>query len=392
METIQPILKRGRDVWDQINMPEKEFKLRINNLRDYMAEKGISVALVFGSGVDNCGDICYLTNFSTKMNVSAILILPLKEEPTLFFEGPSRELKTGARITWVEDIRSSLSGSFSSSGSLAKDCLNFLNEKHLIPSKIGVSGVKRLMPFHEYRTLMEGLKGCEIIDIDEIFIELRMKKTEKEIDQIRRASRTICNTLSFVMDLILDKVNERIFEAKLDWFARIQGAEDVRILLANSKDSNWALRPADDRIIQSGEEITLYLATSFERYWADIIRTFSLKDSKFLEVKDEKINKLYRNIIDSIKLGTSISDFYNETLRRIEEDGYIYIPDYSLGNGIGLSLEESPFINKSNEGQFLSNMCFSFRLTVKDNMNRYIMLGDTLLIKESVPEILTKNP
>lgn len=29
METLQPILKRGRDVWDKINMPVDEFLLRI---------------------------------------------------------------------------------------------------------------------------------------------------------------------------------------------------------------------------------------------------------------------------------------------------------------------------------------------------------------------------
>lgn len=391
METLQPILKRGRDVWDKINMPKDEFILRINRLRNYMDNKGISVLLVFGRGVDNCADVCYLTNFSTKMNVSTILILPQKGNPTLFFEGPSRELKTGQQITWVEDIRSSLAGAFSSSGSLAKDCLKFLNEKNLIPSKLGVLNLRQLMSFQEYKILMEGLKGCEIIELDEIFIELRMKKSEKESNQISRASRIVYNTLIFVSDLRLEELNERIFEAKLDWYARIQGAEDVRILLANSGDSTWALRPADDRIIQSGEEITLYIATSFERYWAEGIRSFLLKDSKFLELKDEKINELYIKIIKSIKPGELISEFYHKTLGEIEKSGYIYIPDYGLGNGIGLSLEEFPFLKEKEEKRFFSGMCISLHLPLKDKKEKYFMLGDTILINESGPTILTKD-
>jgi len=108
MDTLQPILKRGRDVWDQINMPKQEFLLRINQVRNYMKKHRISLFLIYGYGTDHCADICYLTNFQTKMNVSAVLILPRDGEPTLFFEGPSRELKTGQRITWIEDIRSSL--------------------------------------------------------------------------------------------------------------------------------------------------------------------------------------------------------------------------------------------------------------------------------------------
>lgn len=356
-----------------------------------MAERKISLLLIFGSGVNNCGDICYLTNFSTKMNISAVLILPFNGDPVLFFEGPSRELKTGQRITWIEDIRSSLSGVFSSSGSIAKDCIKFLNESKFIPSKIGLVGLRKFMPFNEYKNLIEGLKGCEIIETDEIFIELRMKKSEREINQIRRASRIIRNTFSFTLDLILDKVNERAIEAKLDWFTRLQGAEDTRILLASSRDLNWALRPSDDRIIHSGEEITFYISTMFERYWADGIRTFFLKDSKFIEVKNEKIDELYRNIIGSIKPGKSISDFFYETLVKIEKEGYIFISDYGLGNGIGLSLEESPFLNKDEINRFYSGMCFSFRLPIKDKDDNYIMIGDTLLINESGPEILTKN-
>ena len=48
METLQPILKRGRDVWDQINMPKGEFLQRVEKIREKMAGAGIDVLLLYG--------------------------------------------------------------------------------------------------------------------------------------------------------------------------------------------------------------------------------------------------------------------------------------------------------------------------------------------------------
>jgi len=391
MDTLQPILKRGRDVWDQINMPKQEFLLRINQVRNYMKKHRISLFLIYGYGTDHCADICYLTNFQTKMNVSAVLILPRDGEPTLFFEGPSRELKTGQRITWIEDIRSSLSGAFSPSGSLAKNCLKFLNGANLIPSKIGLVGVRQFMPFQEYKILIEGLKGCKVLEVDDLFKELRMKKSKTESDQIRRASRIVNTTLNFISDLVLNKMDERIFEAKIDWFARIQGAEDIRILFANSGESNWSLRPSKNRLIKQDEKVSVYLALSFERYWVEGIKTFVAKDSKLIEINNENVKELYQNVIKGIRPGKLISEFYQEVMKIIKASGFIYVPEYVLINGIGLSLEEPPFLKKASNQKFLEDMCVALRLTVKDKDGEYFIFGDTILIHEHSNEVLTQG-
>jgi Xaa-Pro aminopeptidase len=389
METLQPILKRGRDVWDQINMPKEEFLRRVEKIREEMTKKSIDVLLLYGTGVYDCGNVCYISNYATKLTAGALVVIPRKGELTLFFEGSSRELKIGQRLTWVDDIRSSLAGVFSSTGSLAGDCIKYLQESHLIPSKIGFVGFRRLMPYREFQLFIEGTKGCEVFDADSIINKMRMKKSQRECDQIRRASRIVNNALNSVPGMVLANRDERTMEAKIDWAVRLQGAEDVRILLAKPKHADWALNPAGDTLIFPGDRVIVYLTASFERYYTEVMRTFVAGNSGFSEVNDEKITELYRQIMAAIKPGKSISQFYKETMDTIRGKEAKYIPDYGLGNGIGLSLQEIPFFDEKDANRFSKGMCFVLRLALQDQGRGAMMIGNTICLSESGAEILT---
>jgi Xaa-Pro aminopeptidase len=389
METVQPILKRGRDVWDQINMPKSEFLRRVERIREEMRKEGMDVLLLYGAGVYDCGNVCYVSNYATKMTAGALAVLPKKGDLTLFFEGSSRELKIGQKLTWVDDIRSSLAGVFSSTGSLAGDCVKYLQESHLIPSKIGLVGLRDLMPYGEFQRLIEGAKGCKFVDADHIIRNMRMKKSTRECDQIRRASRIVSNALSTIPSMVWANRDERTMEAKIDWAARLQGAEDVRVLLGRPKQPDWALNPAGDTPISPGDSVIVYLAASFERYYAEGVRTFIAGNSGFSEVKDEKINEPYQKIMAAVKPGKSASQFFKETMNELRRKDVKYIPDYGLGHGIGLSLKELPFLDEKDTTQFPEGMCLVLRIGIRDQERGAIMTGNTLCLSEAGTEILT---
>jgi hypothetical protein len=67
METMQPALKNGRNVYDMINMPKEEFNGRIERVRAAMAERGIDLLLVYTTGLTDYGDVAYLTNFVIRL-------------------------------------------------------------------------------------------------------------------------------------------------------------------------------------------------------------------------------------------------------------------------------------------------------------------------------------
>ena len=43
MDTLKPTLKRGRNVWDRVNMPVTEFQERLDKIQGQMEKEGIDV-------------------------------------------------------------------------------------------------------------------------------------------------------------------------------------------------------------------------------------------------------------------------------------------------------------------------------------------------------------
>jgi len=388
VETLQPILKRGRNVWDPINMPKQEFLQRVERIRHKMESEGLDVLLLYGD-IHDYGYSCYISNFLVRLPAGALVVLPRTGEPTLFFVGSSRELKLGQRVTWIDDIRSSLAGAFSSTGSLAGDCVNYLKEKGYGSSRIGMAGLRQFMSHGEFQRLTEGVQGSEFVDAGHMVRDMRMIKSARECDQIRRAARIVRTTLDAIPGMVLSEMDERSLEIKIDWAARIQGPDDVRILLGRPKEAGWALRPDGDSVLTNGAAIIVYLATSFEQYWAEGARTFVVENGNFRETRNEKAIGLYQQIAAAVKPGKPAAEFYRDAIHEMTAKAGEYISDYGLGDGIGLSCGEAPFLDGRDATPFSQGMCFSLRMTIPDEETGAIMIGNTICVTEWGADILT---
>jgi Xaa-Pro dipeptidase len=87
--------------------------------------------------------------------------------------------------------------------------------------------------------------------------------------------------------------------------------------------------------------------------------------------------------------GKAVSGFYEEVIAEIKKSGLEPIPDYGLGQGIGLGLHEEPYINGTDQTPMKQGMCFALRLAVKNGKNGAVMTGDTILLTDDGPEKLT---
>jgi Xaa-Pro aminopeptidase len=183
-------------------------------------------------------------------------------------------------------------------------------------------------------------------------------------------------------------MDERSLEIRIDWAARIQGPDDVRILLGKPKEAGWALNPHGDAVLAAKDAVIVYLAVSFEQYWAEAARTFVVEKGNFVETRNEKTSGLYRQIADAIKPGKAAAEFYREAIDGIRARAGGYISDYGLGDGIGLSCREAPFLDGKDTTPFGEGMCFSLRLTIPDEKTGAIMTGNTVCLSDVGTEIL----
>jgi Xaa-Pro dipeptidase len=381
METMQPILKNGRNSWDRVNMPEAEFHERVNKIRKAMKRENLDLLLLYGNGYDDYGNYSYLSNYVVRLARGALVLLPVKGEPALIFEGASRGIPSVRKTTWIREIRAGADAS--------KECVKFLEENTWERSAVGLIGVKSQMPCDQLEYLRNSLKGSKLLDVDPMLREMRIIKSPREIDQVRRAARILSRALAVLSETFFSEVNEKTIEGTLYREARIEGAEDFRMMISRPKRDQGTFRPPEEAILSPGETVCLYLAVEFERYWSEAIRTFTVKDGLLVPVAREDMNDRYQRIAELLEPRKTASSFCNEAFSQIRKEKAELLPAYALGQGIGLSPRESPTLSKGDKTVLKEGMCLTVRLLVKDETLGALMIGNTLLLTKKGPEILT---
>ncbi|MDP2644153.1 MAG: M24 family metallopeptidase [Desulfobacterales bacterium] len=383
METMQPTLTRGRFLWDPTHMPKAEFLSRVSKIQKEMKKENIGVLLVYSRSFES-GNICYIGNTVPRAaGGGAAVIIPQQGEVALIYRGEKREVAGTKLITWIDEVIPS--------SRFAEDCVNYLKEKNLLSSTIGAVACKRLMPYAQWQIILEGTKQCKMVDADHILTGMRMVKSERECDQIRRASRIINHIIGSIPDTTLKSMNEEFLEAVLDKEARMAGAEDIRILIAKPKGGEWALRPPEDAQISRGDSLIIYLAASFERYWSEGIRTFVAESASLTQPKLDDAQALYERIRQGIKPGKTASQCYKEAVDELQKSKVDFIPTYGLGQGIGLDLQEAPMLTGEDSTMLKEGMLLTFHLAIKDADLGAIMLGNTLYLGKDGAELLTEG-
>ena len=380
MQTMQPTLRNGRNIWDRIHMPLQEFRGRIESLRKTMRARGIDALLAYGHAFDHYGNPCYLSNYMIRLPKGFLVALTL-DEIALFFEGAARGLASAKRLTWVEDVRPC--------PDISQDCVKFLEEKSLTASKIGLAGIDEWMPQDQRQFLGEALEGCTLVDAGPFLREMRMIKSDRELDQIRRASRIVRTVFEKLEGLTVSGLSERALEAAMIKEARLDGAEDVRFLFGRPGQEDWALHPAGEDSLNKNGALIIVLALVYERYWSEAVRTFRVEGNA-LAVPDLKASEaLYRELTDCVLPGKPVSKCYQDLMAKIEAGDGDYIPEYGLGRGIGLSPGEWPLLEHEATVDLERGMCLTLRLCMRDETLGSIMMGNTIAVTEKGIEVLT---
>lgn len=380
MEVLRTTLRRGRNVWDRINMPEGEFEARVEELRRIMAEGQVDVALLYGDAWKDYANVCYVSNYYPIMGGS-ICVVPQNGEVALIFWGSGRGIQYTEEVTWVKRLIPS--------PDIVAACARHLDELGLSSATVGLVGFGELMPHQELQAFYGLIGGCKIVDFGRAVREMRAVKSAKERDQVHRASRLLAESFDVVAGLPFLGETEVALGAALDRRARLEGGEDARILVAKPQQEEWAFRPCEDVRLSNGETVAIYSAAEFERYWAEMVRTFAIGENGIVPVVNPELDSLYEQVVGLIVPGKPISKFCREVDVLLAKGGYGFVPHYGLGHGIGMSVNEAPTIDAGNEEVFEVGMCLSLHMAGGDVQEVGAVIGNSLVVSEEGTKILT---
>lgn len=331
MHTLHTVLNRGLSIWDSARIPEEEFRGRLDRVREGMREHSCDLLLVYGDSW-KYGNLAYLTHFLPK-NRGALAVIPMEGAPALIVQEPSRNNPFSKTLTWIQELHSV--------GSLSRGLGEAIKEKMLKPKKVGLVTVKEQLNIREWREMAKLLEGAELCDLSDFLSELRALKSPREAALIEEAARILAKALSLFEKEARPGMKEYEIFAHLDREARRLGAEDFRLLLARSSKPQVGLRPAGGSALEKGEGYLILVGASYQRYWAEVGRTFCLGSVAESTAKAYgQARLLFGRLREEVNKGV----FACSWLSGLPSPAQNSLKAYGLGNGVGLDFAERPFL------------------------------------------------
>jgi Xaa-Pro aminopeptidase len=344
---------------------------RLKRFDAKLDEKGLDAFLVTGQN-----NVYYLTGF---WGTSA----------TVFISKTHRLFVTDARYTLI--AKQTVQG-FDIIES--RDALSEI-AKVIASDAIATIGFDSQVSFAYYQTLQEIFEHYDLRAQSNFMEELRMIKDASEIATIRKACSISDRAFTDMLDFIKPGQTTELQVANfLDFRMREYGASGVSFetIAASGYRSAMPHGVASEKIIQSGETLTLDFGCYYNHYVSDMTRTIHIGETtdEEREIYDVVL-RANQAVIDSVKAGMTRRDYDKLARDVIEKAGYGEHFTHGIGHGIGLDIHEIPFFENSDE-------LIEVGMTITDEPgiyldNKYgVRIEDDLVVTENGCEVLTLAP
>lgn len=183
-------------------------------------------------------------------------------------------------------------------------------------------------------------------------LDLRMIKTQAEIDKIVTAQKITEKSYQELLNYIKQGVTERELAVELEYLMKKNGAERIAFDLITISGKNTSLPHGvpGDKTLCDGEFITFDIGAVYEGYHSDMTRTVALgyATDEMREVYDIVL-EAHKKAANTIKVGNACADIDNAARDYIISKGYGEFFGHSTGHGVGLEIHEKPTVYLTND-------------------------------------------
>ena len=344
-------------MYSEVQIEHEEYEERISLLRQGMSEKGIDLALLFHST-----DIYYFSGTGTY----STLAVPLDGEPILLVRiGFERAL----RDTWLKPENVRRSQGIKSVKNLVLEQVPRAKvigiEKDVITADFG-ERLSRLLPQNQFQ------------DVSPIVLEIRMVKSEGELNILRKAGLISMEGFRKCEEVLSEGMTEIELQSEIERVQRQLGSGDVvtgramshtfGVIASGINSSKFSgpfismssmglsnARPfgASKRQMKKGDLVIVDKGTPFQGYHVDEARTYVIgKASDEQRRLFDIIIQMHSACLNAVQPGATTGDVYNAAKKiAIEFDCLEYFMGYGqygveyVGHGVGLEMDEPPLVS-----------------------------------------------
>ena len=368
----------------------KEYENRLEKAQSLMHLNQIDILLITTEQF-----MRYFTGFSTQFWQSPTrpwyLIIPIKGLPKAVI--PDIGL-SAMQKTWIKEIYTWPSPKPKDDGiSLISRVINEIPSKfNIIGAELGKEMSLR-MPLKDFFLLKSNLSR-KIIDASSILWELRLIKSNAEIDKIKHICKIASNSFENLPSLINKGDSERDIAKKMKIDLISRGADSIPYLPVISGEGGVSqiIYEPSSRVIKNGDILFLDTGSTFDGYFCDFDRNYAIgKASKIVNDVYEILWIATQNAIEITKPGLPIYKLWIVMINSLNK----YLPNNfskgRFGHGFGLQLTEPPSITFNNNMKLEPNMVLTLEPSIEFTPGKMLVHEENIVIRENGVELLTSR-
>lgn len=367
-----------------IDFPVSEFAHRLERAQRAMAADNLDALFITTEA-----EFRYFSGFRTLFWQSAtrpwFLIVPATGKPIAVIPEIGAALM---RSTWIDDVRAW------SAPDATDDGVKLLTDACSGFSEIGMSMSRASalrMPLNDFRRVQDALPNVGWHDCSRLLRDLRMIKSEAEINKIRAICAIAASAFDRGPALFFEgqALDEAFRSFKIELLR--QGAEEVPYLVGGAGPDGYAdvISPPSARPLKRGDVLMLDAGATRHGYFCDFDRNFAIGHAS--DAARSAHDTLWRATeagLGAARPGATCADVYQAMARVIgQADGNVG----RLGHALGSELTEEPSLIGWDETVLEAGMVMTLEPSMVVQGDAIMVHEENIVVRDGSPELLTRR-
>lgn len=264
----------------------------------------------------------------------------------------------------------------------------------LTPARTGYEGaLETVARISRWEKRLAGITS--LVATEGLVEGLRAVKDADEVAALREATRLADAGFQLLLNLVRPGRTEREVALELEFFLRREGAEGAsfEFIVASGARGSLPHGAASEKVIRSGELVTIDYGCFFHGYASDITRTLAVGKvpDKWLALY-EVVRQAQEAGVAAVCPGRTGGEVDAVSRGIIAEAGYGDAFGHGLGHGVGREIHEGPRLRVGGTDVLQPGMAVTVEPGVYLPGEGGIRIEDTVLVTETGGERLTKAP
>ena len=370
---------------------DDEYEARRQRAQDRMRELSIDALLLMSET-----EFTYFTGFQSNFWQSPtrpwFLIIPSQGKPVAVIPSIG---ENAISASCIDDVRvwSSPNPQDEGISLLAATLKEFTSTHKSIGVLMGPETHLR-MPANDVGKLRIVLGGIELRDATDIIRNLRMVKSEREIEKHIFVCDLVSKAYENVPNLVRAGMSEReVIQAyRIDVLSR--GVDSVPYIIATAapEGSDDAIRKPSDRAMTEGDVLFIDTGAEVDGYYSDFDRNFAIgKASDATRRAYELVYKATDAGIAAVRPGARTCDIWKamaDVLGMSEASGGGV---GRMGHGVGLRNTEWPSIMPTDETVLQAGMVFAIEPGIDFAPGKMMLHEENIVVRENGAQLITRR-